>query len=85
MRYKSKDWVKTKELLSDKPSKLGPSELAYSLYMDFKQTGNSDLLNMRLIFCLLEFFYKWRRKDILDFISLYNKLIQYSFMAEKKR
>ena len=83
MRYKSKDWIKTNDLLGSKPNELEPKKLAYSLYADFKQTGNKDLLNMRLIFTLLEFLYKWRRTEILDFISLYSKLIQYSFLVDK--
>ena len=84
MKYKSKDWGVTKILLGDRPFNLSAIKLANSLYTEYKQTNNTDLLNFRVMIQILEHLYKWKKKEILKFTTLYAKLTRYSKFSTSK-
>lgn len=84
MKYKSRQWGTIKKLLGKRPFDLTASELAHSLYAEYKESQNSDLLNFRVMIQILDHLYKWKKSEILEFVTLYAKLTKYSNFTPPK-
>lgn len=84
MKYKSKEWGVIKKLLGERPFNLSAKQLAHSLYMEYKQSQDLDLLNFRVIIQILEHLYKWKKKEILAFVTSYARLTRYSKFSISK-